>query len=344
MDIDRYLSVGGHLILYNTQYRLEDTVLSTNYKNVSPIPLNTGFVKKYDKSFIPLAEEYTDYMFQKTANLNLPYSVLTVTTLNGANIGDDIQTLAAIHFLKKNGIKEYSIINRESLHTYTGSPCYALMNGWFIHNVAHFPPPPQIIPIFLSFHCAKEELIATNTQYFRDYAPIGCRDKATVQMFQKYGIDAYFTGCLTLTFDPHPVKGDEILIVDINTCKYIPKVDFDITQWPTATFLFHDIPPEMSPKDPIKRLEIAEAFLDRYRRAKLVITSRLHTALPCRAFRTPVKFIHANLNTDPRFVGLTHILGDNTETVPEEEILTLVNNLILPQRYINVEDAYIDRS
>ena len=46
-----------------------------------------------------------------------------------------------------------------------------------------------------------------------------------------------------------------------------------------------------------ERMEEAELLLQRYANAKLVVTSRLHCALPCLAFGTPVIFISKNLNT-----------------------------------------------
>ena len=42
-----------------------------------------------------------------------------------------------------------------------------------------------------------------------------------------------------------------------------------------------------------KRFEIAEDLLRRYARAKFVITSRIHCALPCLALGTPVVFINS---------------------------------------------------
>ena len=54
--------------------------------------------------------------------------------------------------------------------------------------------------------------------YLKKHAPIGCRDKFTVQILNEKGIDAYFTGCLTLTLDNYKVddalRGDDIYIVD----------------------------------------------------------------------------------------------------------------------------------
>ncbi|HIP92257.1 MAG TPA: hypothetical protein EYH25_02210 [Thermotoga sp.] len=54
---------------------------------------------------------------------------------------------------------------------------------------------------------------------------------------------------------------------------------------------------------PETRLIIAEEQLKRLANAQVVITSRLHAALPAIAFGTPVIFVHRNLN-DPRFTGL----------------------------------------
>ena len=59
----------------------------------------------------------------------------------------------------------------------------------------------------------------------------------------------------------------------------------------------------------------ANDLLNKYRNAKLVITSRLHCALPCRAFNTDVIFIHKNLNTDHRFSGLLEILNGNIDKI-----------------------------
>ncbi|MHB9292886.1 hypothetical protein Holit_01999 [Hollandina sp. SP2] len=36
-------------------------------------------------------------------------------------------------------------------------------------------------------------------KYLKKHEPIGCRDYGTVKLLGKYGINAYFSGCLTLT-------------------------------------------------------------------------------------------------------------------------------------------------
>lgn len=115
------------------------------------------------------------------------------------NIGDYIQSLAASQFMPK--IDFY--INREKLDEYSKDNTRLIMNGWFMHEPTHWPPSPKIQPLFVSFHLnilAKSELLNDKSiSYLKKYEPIGCRDKNTVNLLIENGIDAYFSGCLTLT-------------------------------------------------------------------------------------------------------------------------------------------------
>ncbi len=45
-------------------------------------------------------------------------------------------------------------------------------------------------------------MISGNSEFFKKYAPIGCRDNATRALFRQAGIDAYTSGCLSITL-PH---------------------------------------------------------------------------------------------------------------------------------------------
>ena len=60
-----------------------------------------------------------------------------------------------------------------------------------------------------------------------------------------------------------------------------------------------------------ERRKAAMVLSDRYRSAALVITNRLHCALPCLAFGTPCLFIHTGIDTDPRFDDtIKKLIGD----------------------------------
>lgn len=223
------------------------------------------------------------------------------------NIGDDIQTLAAVNLLKKNGINDHIFIDRENLSSYDGDHVVLIMNGWYIHNLNSFPPSNKITPIFIGVHINNEDLVKNNTTYFKKYQPIGCRDTDTVTIFKKYNIGAYFSGCLTLTFDEYNQKSSEIYLVDVDDHTY------DINKNKEVTVINHTF--DIKKKDDLNfRLKFAQDLLNKYKKAKLVITSRLHCALPCRALNTDVKFIYQYYDNDPRFSGLKEILqGDSSD-------------------------------
>ena len=232
----------------------------------------------------------------------MKYGVIYAPT---ENIGDDIQTLAAINFLKNKGVTKYEIVDREALSEYDGEEINLVMNGWFTHDTNKFLPSDNIKPIWISFHVAKPKIVKCNLEYFKKQPPIGCRDQATVDLLQEYGIEAYFTGCLTLSFDKHVKKGDKKYLVDLNVKPPKEVVrDFETVKHKTFKMGYTDIE---------KRLQLANEFIARYKEASLVITSRLHCALPCRSFGTDCIFVHKNYETDPRFKGLERVLNGATE-------------------------------
>ena len=248
------------------------------------------------------------------------------------NLGDDIQSLAAINFLKKKGITEYTFIDREKLSDYDGEPVTLIMNGWYMHNINKFPPSDKITPLFISVHINNQKLISKNVSYFKKYEPIGCRDQITVNLFKKYSIDAYFTGCLTLIFDDVKEKTGGKYLVDVNTkCNYIPNIDLDMSKYNDFEIIEHDINVNVSLKE---RLTMAENLLNKYKSAELVITTRLHCILPCRAFNTNAIFIHKNYENDPRFSGLKNIINGDTkihtkDNGNKDEIENIRNNFLI---------------
>ncbi len=240
------------------------------------------------------------------------------------NIGDDVQTLAAINLLKKQGVSEEEIvlIDRERLSLYDGPPVRVIMNGWYSHNLNMFEPPANIYPTFISFHVNDLRLISRYKEYFQKHAPIGCRDEATVEHFKAAGIDAYFSGCLTLTFDESVEPREGTYLVDMP-----PGVDYleyhgnNLKPWASSTKVAH----EFDEGDPMRfqpqvRLKFAQQVLDQYRRAELVLTTRLHCGLPCRAFNTDMVFINAAYERDPRFAGLRPYLGGYDGGEPGSDI------------------------
>lgn len=262
--------------------------------------------------FITISSYYKFIINNKELfNNNIEYGVIYART---DNIGDDIQTLAAIEYLKKKGITKYNFVDRENLHKYNGKKLNVIMNGWYLHNIKNFPPSKNINPKFISIHIDDENLIKKNINYFKIYEPIGCRDIATVKKFEKYKIKAYFTGCLTLLFNEVKNKTNKKYLVDISKT-WQPDIgkaelDIDLSKYKNYEKIeAQNIIPKNIFNNIEKRLEFAEKILDKYRYAELIITSRLHCVLPCRAFNTDCIFIHNNYYTNARFSGFQEIIN-----------------------------------
>jgi hypothetical protein len=197
------------------------------------------------------------------------------------NIGDDIQSIAAACRLPRVDL----CIDRERLDAVEGpEPVCAIMNAWFMHTY-HWPPSEFLRPIFVGFHVAPERqgLIAGYVQYLKQFEPIGTRDKGTAEFLNSLGIRTEITYCLSLTFPTRmraPANGKVVI------------VDADEIQIPRAirrkgVRLHHEIEGMQG----ATKLQYARDLIEFYRdTASLVITTRLHCALPCIGMGIPVVF------------------------------------------------------
>lgn len=254
----------------------------------------------------------------------MKYSVMTyVEGDRWFNIGDYIQSLAAKQFLPQVD----SYVNRERLGQYTGELSQIILNGWFTHHPETWVPSAQLQPLFISLHinssAADRMLSESGIAYLRQHEPIGCRDHYTVRLLESKGIKAYFSGCLTLTLDSYAKKDSkvdgEIYIVDplyglpnkdrifnnpksfikgvitgdifkTNSASEFMKTIFSQSLLDKAKYIKQELPKEKYTED--EKFEIAEDLLKKYSTAKLVITSRIHCALPCLALGTPVIYLN----------------------------------------------------
>ena len=233
---------------------------------------------------------------------------------NIGNIGDDIQSIAAKRFVPR---VDYHIF-REKLNFFradTLEKIKIILNGWFMPEPQNFPPSEVISPLLVSVHfcdAMKDYIINNNSyrNYLIKHGPVGCRDKATLKFLLDNNIPSYFSGCMTLT-----LKGNEkiksssyVLCVDVsdNVFNYVKKNSdkpvYRISKSMNNPFLEAE-----------KRLETAKIFLYLYHNASAVITTNLHTALPCLAFNTPVCLIDQK-NYDGRFDGPDEWLNHCSES------------------------------
>ena len=147
----------------------------------------------------------------------MKYKLLSVEGKGVNNIGDYIQALASSQFLPQID----GFINREGLADYDGDECKVIMNGWYMHNPKEWPPSSKIHPLFVSMHINKtvsdEMVVGEGLDYLKKESPIGCRDTNTLEMLKNRGVDAFFSGCMTLTLGEKyksSKHGDKVYFVD----------------------------------------------------------------------------------------------------------------------------------
>jgi hypothetical protein len=175
------------------------------------------------------------------------------------NLGDAIQSLALERLLPP---VEYAWRD-DGLCAGDGT---FVVNGWLGQNT---PPVDRSNCLFAGVFVNDTE---ANYQWMANSAfpEIGARDPATVAWCADRGIRATFIGCATLTYDFYDGPRSGAYAVD--------------AEYPGAQELTHGI----GPIPWADQREQAIALLARYQTASLVITTRLHVALPCLAFGTPV--------------------------------------------------------
>lgn len=207
------------------------------------------------------------------------------------NIGDQFQSFAAEQHLPR--VDEQ--IERDFLGDLPGpDKHFVIMNGWFNQDPEPWPPSEALEPVFFGFHIGKNRkdnireryLQPDSVAYFKRFEPIGCRDRQTRDWLLEKGVDAYYSKCLTLTFPKREKvpKDGKIFLVDVFSYYPLPKY-----LRKKGVIVGHGISNILG--DPVKRT-VAKRVLEVYRdEAALVVTSRLHAAMPCIAMGIPVVYL-----------------------------------------------------
>ncbi len=230
------------------------------------------------------------------------------------NTGDYIQSLAAMQFLPKG--ENLELVPRDSYSNYRGLRLNLIMNGWYFLNSKNAVIPENINPIFVSLHISNPEAITQSyIDNLKKYQPIGCRDYYTQSVLSNYGLKTYFSGCLTTTLDimykaPENERTNNIIFCDYELGDYTEADKYLQTlvnyYFSKIIFTQHGKLSKTTPCN--KCFDEARSMLKLYARAKLVVTTRLHCALPCLALGTPVIFINKHYDYK-RFPGLYELLN-----------------------------------
>lgn len=277
------------------------------------------------------------------------------------NIGDYVQALASSQFYPHID----GFIEREELDKYNGPKCKVIMNGWYMDNPKNWPPSSSIDPLFVAFHInsiVKDQMLSSESiSYLKKFEPIGCRDTNTMNMLKDKDVNAYFSGCMTLTLGykfASKNKDNKVYFVDpsFSNCwnlqnllssilyllgnfnpiftiarKYpgnesLLKKCLKLTTFykeysvffskevlvnaeyicQQSSYYSHNFP------NNDKLLGEAKRLVEKYAKARLVVTSRIHCALPCLGLETPVIFTELANQSEAslcRFGGLRDLFN-----------------------------------
>lgn len=236
------------------------------------------------------------------------------------NLGDDIQTYASMKFLPH--IDYY--IDREDLSCFVPKEkeyVSMIMNGWFIHNKLAWPPSPYINPLLISMHFKVLENTDIGDIYLKDFGgeilkrfgPVGARDIETKNRLENNEIDSYFSGCMTLTIEKFckVKKKKKICLVDVPKSVYLKVKENTDCEIEVITHFLNQ--KETEKKSFNERMQNVEKVLKKYQESKIVITTRLHVALPCVALGTPVIVLHKEVFDEDRLGSYFYLFTNYIE-------------------------------
>jgi Polysaccharide pyruvyl transferase len=239
------------------------------------------------------------------------------------NLGDYIQILAGLQLLETMGLRPTIYLDRDTelaaapaLEAFSGRVVLPV-NGWFKRTVdgdPQWPPHQRIIPVFIGFHVRPFQCPALLGQrsidYMKAHGPVGCRDPFTARLLAEKGVSTYLSHCLSLTFakrKPDEV-GDTVIVAsrDREIIDLLPPEYRD-----DHVYVNH----YMIREGFSEYLTEAKHLLAFYRtRARLVITTLLHCAMPCIAMGIPVvvffprpQYDFQKASDEERFSGLMQI-------------------------------------
>lgn len=248
------------------------------------------------------------------------YALISHSTIN---LGDEIQSIAVKQFLPTVDL----LVDRDALNRLPegASGRYRIvLNGWHTRRPENWPPAPQFDALAVSVHLSGEVnpanptgrrpaevlLEGKNLDYWRAHAPVGTRDLWTLDLLRAKGVDAYFSACVTLTLGTGTAlpRHDYICAVDL------PEPVLDALRERARCRVVVTTHRDPAPAPFAQRTRRAGRLLSLYAQARAVVTSRLHCALPCLAFQTPVLLIDAARDAY-RFSGLHDLVA---HCAPEE--------------------------
>ncbi len=225
------------------------------------------------------------------------------------NLGDYIQSYCIKQLFNSCSINPIRV-DRDSF--YHGDNVNLITNAIIFSTSLPIKP---IIPVFLGVSFVDNPLIPYQfDKYLKTYEPIGCRDIYSYNLCKKQNIDAFVSGCYSLTLPRRKVnpKHEKVFFVGIPESfkKYIPQKYLQNAVFIDQREVFYHYP--LTEKDMYFLENKAEKLVERYKNeATLVVSPLLHCISPCIAMGIPVILIRNEYNE--RFSAIQQITKMYTE-------------------------------
>ena len=238
------------------------------------------------------------------------------------NVGNEMQSLASIQYLPEIS----SWVDHTQMANHSARPPHSatlvIPNAWW--GPAHptfprwsLPISPSIHPVLVSIHVNNWQNVmvppgpATLVK-LQQYGTVGARDTRTFHSLERKNVSSFFSGCLTLTLNPklREAQPSQVLLVDTLNNEAVKTNLLPNSSKAFVVSYSHNLEAPF----PLRfhhSFQYAYGSLLQIAAAKLVITSRIHVALPAVALGTPVIFVVST--KDPHNSGLPGGGGGRTE-------------------------------
>lgn len=238
-----------------------------------------------------------------------------------ANIGDQAQRVGFENALIRAGIdiEKLDVVFGYNARSTQEKLSY-IAYGYYDYNygLELFPIMENEYPYFLSVHCTDEKRVEDLKGIEGKLPFFGCRDYATYQFIKRNfpEMPCFMTGCYSLIQHKRKMQPEtgKVYCVDIleEIKTFIPdELRKNIVYRTHDDFRFSADDKEA---DKLASDYINEWFAELRENAKLVITSRLHCALPCVAMGIPVVVARGYRDNTDRYTGfekLFHVYMPN---------------------------------
>ena len=208
-----------------------------------------------------------------------------------------------------------SWVDHTHFKTHKATPPYtstlAFGNAWWGRTYGSFtlPPSSSLRLLLVAVHINQWNLVKPKaaSDFLKKAAPIGARDTRTLSKLKDMGVSTYFSGCLTLTWNPNirnqsPTPRTQVVVVDTSSGKQgvstlVPEAYLN-NSLEYSNHLGSVTRPSFH-----WPFQFAYGSLLAIAQARVVVTSRIHVALPAVGLGTPVIFAEEEGNSETGLPG-----------------------------------------